>query len=57
MAARAKVVQPPVGVDTTALTAPEQPGAVKVESPAGFVTEVPESIVAALLESGYSQVK
>ena len=30
---------------------------VKVKSPAGSVTEVPESILAALLDSGYSKTK
>ena len=45
------------------LTAPEMvadvqaPKTVKVISPAGFVTEVPEGIVGALLDSGYSTSK
>lgn len=45
------------------LTAPEAvatvdaPKAVKVKSPAGAVTEVPEDIVDALLDSGYSKTK
>ena len=44
-------------------TAPEMvadvkaPKAVKVKSPAGFVSEVPEGIVDALLDSGYSKSK
>lgn len=29
------------------------PGYVRVKSPAGYVTEVPESIAQALLDSGY----
>ena len=33
------------------------PKATKVKSPAGSVTEVPESIVQALLDSGYSKSK
>lgn len=45
------------------LTAPEMvaevetPKTVKVKSPAGAVTEVPEGIVGVLLESGYSKSK
>lgn len=35
----------------------EQPKTVKVKSPFGAVTEVPEGIVDALLESGYSKSK
>lgn len=37
--------------------APVDPGSVRVTSPAGFVTVVPESIVEALLDSGYSKSK
>jgi hypothetical protein len=33
------------------------PKTVKVTSPHGFVTEVPESVVDALVESGYSKSK
>lgn len=45
------------------LTAPEvvaeaeTPKTVKVKSPLGAVTEVPEGIVEALLDSGYSKTK
>ena len=45
------------------LTAPEMvaevetPKTVKVKSPAGAVTEVPEGIAGVLLESGYSKSK
>ena len=35
----------------------EAPKTVKVKSPFGAVTEVPESIVDALLESGYTKSK
>lgn len=35
----------------------EAPKTVKVKSPLGAVTEVPEGIVDALLESGYSKTK
>ena len=35
----------------------ESPKTVKVKSPLGAVTEVPEGIVDALLESGYSKSK
>jgi hypothetical protein len=35
----------------------EQPKTVKVTSPTGSVTEVPEGIVEALLDSGYSKSK
>jgi hypothetical protein len=35
----------------------EQPKTVKVKSPLGAVTEVPEGIVEALLESGYTKSK
>lgn len=35
----------------------EQPKAVKVKSPTGHVTEVPEGIVQALLDSGYSKTR
>lgn len=35
----------------------ESPKTVKVKSPLGQVTEVPEGIVAALLDSGYSKTK
>ena len=35
----------------------DQPKTVKVKSPAGFVSEVPESILDALLDSGYSKSK
>ena len=35
----------------------DQPKTVKVKSPAGFVSEVPEGIVDALLDSGYSKSK
>lgn len=35
----------------------EQPKTVKVTSPTGAVTEVPEGIVEALLDSGYSKSK
>jgi len=35
----------------------DQPKSVKLKSPAGSVTEVPESIVDALVESGYSKTK
>lgn len=35
----------------------DAPKTVKVKSPAGTVTEVPEGIVAALLDSGYSKSK
>ena len=35
----------------------DAPKTVKVKSPAGFVTEVPEGIVEALLDSGYSKTK
>jgi len=33
------------------------PKTVKLKSPAGFVSEVPEGIVDALLDSGYSKTK
>lgn len=39
------------------LANPEQPKTVKVKSPTGSVTEVPESIVDALTDSGYSKSK
>jgi hypothetical protein len=35
----------------------EQPKTVKVTSPTGAVTEVPEGIVQSLLDSGYSKSK
>ena len=35
----------------------EQPKTVKVKSPLGAVTEVPEGIVEALLDSGYTKSK
>ena len=35
----------------------DEPKTTKVKSPAGSVTEVPESIVQALLDSGYSKSK
>lgn len=35
----------------------KSPKSVKVKSPLGYVTEVPEGIVEALLESGYSKSK
>ena len=35
----------------------ESPKTVKVKSPLGHVSEVPEGIVAALLDSGYSKSK
>lgn len=35
----------------------ETPKTVKVQSPLGHVTEVPEGIVGSLLESGYSKSK
>ena len=35
----------------------EQPKSVKLKSPAGFVTEVPEGIVATLKDSGYTVAK
>jgi hypothetical protein len=35
----------------------DAPKTVKVKSPAGTITEVPESIVEALVDSGYSKTK
>ena len=40
-----------------ALAKVDAPKVVKVKSPFGAVTEVPEGIVDALLESGYSKTK
>lgn len=43
--------------DPDVLADVEQPKTVKVKSPSGDVTEVPEGIVDALLDSGYSKSK
>lgn len=43
--------------DPDMLAKVDAPKTVKVKSPAGTVTEVPEGIVDALLESGYSKNK
>ena len=43
--------------DKEALVDVDQPKTYKVKSPLGVVTEVPESILAALLDSGYSKTK
>ena len=43
--------------DPNALTSPTEVKTVKVKSPTGTVTEVPESILDALLDSGYSKSK
>jgi hypothetical protein len=43
--------------DPSTLAKVDAPKTVKVKSPAGTVTEVPEGIVGALLDSGYSKSK
>lgn len=43
--------------DPSVLSDVDSPKTYKVKSPAGTVTEVPESILDALLESGYSKSK
>jgi hypothetical protein len=43
--------------DPAVLADVEQPKTYKVKSPAGDVVEVPESILDALLDSGYSKTK
>ena len=43
--------------DPAVLADVKSPKTVKVKSPAGFVTEVPEALVDVLLASGYSKPK
>lgn len=43
--------------DESVLADVEEPKTVKVKSPTGAVTEVPETILDALLDSGYSKTK
>jgi hypothetical protein len=43
--------------DPSVLAEVKQPKTVKVKSPAGFESEVPESILDSLLDSGYSKSK
>lgn len=52
------IKKPTTTGDLTKVAEPEKDsGTVRVTSPTGFVTVVPESIVQSLLDSGYSKTK
>ena len=48
---------PESGIDPALIVQADQPKTFKVKSPAGAVTEVPESIIDALLGSDYKRTK
>lgn len=56
MAARGRKPEAQVAEDKSATSAkPLEPGYVRVTSPMGSVTEVPEAVLDALLASGYTK--